>query len=186
VDPRLIAAFVAAFLAVIVAVMVIVWDFARNHPTANFGRRFGAENHQPWQQVGLPRAVWIQRVKGVEKFQIRKLTPDEREQFAARWRGVQWRFLDDRGGAVVEADLLVSRLMQLCGYPTAGFEQPIADISRGHARIVDRYRAAHRIAIRQVQGLATAEDLHHAIIYYRSLFAELLEGDVIDQEREVA
>ncbi len=181
-DPKL----MAAFLGAIVAVLVIVWNFARNRRAANLRRRFGAGYDQTVQQAGPQRAVPILRQKGVEKFQIRKLTPDEREQFAAEWRGVQGRFVDDQRGAVMEADLLVTRLMQLCGYPTAGFEPPTADISRRHARVLDSYRAAHRIAIRQGKGLATTEDLRHATIYYRSLFGDLLEGDVIDRRREVA
>jgi hypothetical protein len=181
-DPKV----VAAFLIVTVAALVIVWAFARDQPTPNLRRRFGAGRDQTLLQAGPQREVPIQREKEREKFQIRKLTPDEREKFAAEWRELQWRFVDDRRGAVVAADLLVSRLMQLCGYPTAGFEQPTADVSLPYARVVDRYRAAHRIAIRQIQGLASTEDLRHAIIYYRSLFAELLEGDVIDRERDVA
>jgi hypothetical protein len=177
---------VAAFLVVIVAVLVIVWDFARNERTANLRRRFGVEYDQTVRQAGPQRAVPIQREKEREKFQIRKLTPDEREQFAAEWRELQWHLVDDQRGAVIEADSLVSRLMQLCGYPTAGFEQPAADVPRRQVRVMDSYRAAHRIATRQGQGLATTEDLRHAIIYYRSLFADLLEGDLIDQRREVA
>ena len=177
---------VAAFLVVIVAALVVVWDFVRDPRTANLRRRLGVEYDQTVRQTRPQRAVPIHREKEREQFQIRKLTPDQREKFAAEWRELQWRFVEDRRGAVVAADLLVSRLMQLCGYLTAGFEQPTADVSLPHARLVDRYRAAHRIAIRQIQGLATTEDLRHAIIYYRSLFAELLEGDVIDREQDVA
>ncbi len=178
---------VAAFLVAIVVVLVIVWDLARNQRTVSLRRRFDAEYDQTVQHIGPQRTVPILSEKRVEKFQIRKLTPDEREQFAAEWRGVQWRFVDDQRGAVIEADFLVSRLMQLCGYPTAGVEQPAAEVPRRHARMMDSYRAAHRIVIRQGQGLATTEDLRHAIIYYRSLFAELLDGDLIDHRgRDVA
>ena len=53
-------------------------------------------------------------------------------------------------------------------------EQRAADISVDHPRVVDKYRAAHEIAIRHQSGQATTEDLRNAIIYYRSLFDELL------------
>jgi len=43
-----------------------------------------------------------------------------------------------------------------------------------HPRVVDNYRAAHEIALRERQGEATTEDLRNGLIYYRSLFDELL------------
>ena len=88
---------------------------------------------------------------------------------------MQSRFVDDPKAAVRDADELVTRLMQTRGYPMSDFEQRTADISVDHPRVVDNYRAAHEIAIRHQSGQATTEDLRNAIIYYRSLFDELLK-----------
>jgi len=114
---------------------------------------------------------------------MRNLTAEERERFVTEWRLVQARFVDDPKGAVTDADDLVARLMQSRGYPMSDFEQRAADISVDHPRVVDNYRAAHQIALRQRQGQATTEDLRNAIIYYRSLFDELLQTG---NRREVA
>jgi hypothetical protein len=65
--------------------------------------------------------------------------------------------------------------MQTRGYPMTDFEQRAADISVSHPRVVDNYRAAHQIAVRHRQGQASTEDLRNAMIYYRSLFDELLQ-----------
>jgi hypothetical protein len=83
--------------------------------------------------------------------------------------------VDDPRGAVAEADLLVERLMQARGYPVSDFEQRAADISVSHPQVVENYRAGHGIALRHREGRATTEDLRNALIYYRSLFTELLE-----------
>src|ERR1700733_10561789 len=89
---------------------------------------------------------------------------------------VQSHFVDDPQAAVGEADLLVDRLMQARGYPTSDFDQRAADISVAHPGVVDNYRAAHQIAVRHQQGQASTEDLRSALIYYRSLFDELLQS----------
>jgi hypothetical protein len=79
---------------------------------------------------------------------------------------------------------LVDRLMQARGYPTSDFEQRAADISVTHPRVVDNYRAAHQIAVRHREGQASTEDLRNAIIYYRSLFDDLLHTGT--DKKEVA
>jgi hypothetical protein len=58
----------------------------------------------------------------------------------------------------------------------ADFEQRAADLSVDHAHVVDNYRAAHEIAVLHRKGQASTEDLRQAMIYYRSLFEDLLNG----------
>jgi hypothetical protein len=52
--------------------------------------------------------------------------------------------------------------------------------------VVDNYRAAHVIAVRHRQGEANTEDLRNALIYYRSLFEELLQAGTAGRKKEVA
>jgi hypothetical protein len=41
--------------------------------------------------------------------------------------------------------------------------------------VVNNYRAAREIALRNNAGKATTEDIRQAMVHYRSLFEELLE-----------
>jgi hypothetical protein len=131
-------------------------------------------------------SILAQREKRVEKFSIRELAADEHERFSKEWRELQSRFVDDPRGAVAEADRLVVQLMQTRGYPMSDFEQRAADISVTHPRVVDNYRAAREIALRDRKNEATTEDLRRAVTFYRSLFDELLGTGTAERKREVA
>jgi hypothetical protein len=60
------------------------------------------------------------------------------------------------------------------GYPVSDFEQRAADISVDHPLVLQNYRTAHEIALRQTKGEANTEDLRQAMIHYRTLFEELV------------
>jgi len=91
------------------------------------------------------------------------------------WSDQQARFVDEPKAAVVEADRLVEEVMKERGYPVGEFDQRAADISVDHPHVVQNYRAAHEITLREQRGQATTDDLRNAMIYYRDLFRELLE-----------
>jgi hypothetical protein len=76
--------------------------------------------------------------------------------------------------AVSHADKLVQEVMTARGYPMGDFEQRAADISVDHAAVVDNYRAAHAVAVRDRSNQASTEDLRQAMVHYRALFEELL------------
>jgi len=184
-DPKIIALIAVA----VVVVLVIVWLAVRKQRTVKLRRHFGSEYDRAVREIGQNKAesVLLEREKRVEKFSIRELSAEERERFITEWRVVQSRFVDDPQGAVADADVLVNRLMQARGYPMSDFEQRAADISVTHPSVVDNYRAAHLIAVRHQQGQATTEDLRQAMIYYRSLFDELLQTTpVVVHKKEVA
>jgi hypothetical protein len=75
---------------------------------------------------------------------------------------------------VHEADQLLGDVMSTRGYPVSDFEQRAADISVDHPLVLENYRTAHAIAVRQTQGQANTEDLRQAMIHYRTLFDELV------------
>jgi len=175
----------------VIAVLIIAWLLMRKQRTTKLRHHFGPEYDRAVQEVGTARAdaMLLEREKRVEKFSIRGLAPDERERFITDWRAVQSRFVDDPEGAVSAADLLVDKVMQARGYPMSDFEQRAADISVGHPHVVANYRAAHQIALRHRERQATTEDLRQAMIYYRSLFDDLLEAPTatpVTHKREVA
>ncbi len=176
-------------LIIVVAVVVIVGVAAlimRKRRSEALRQRFGPEYDRTLREHGSKaEAVLAQREKRVEKFRLRDLAVDERERFISEWRTVQSRFVDDPKGAVSDADSLLTRLMESRGYPMSDFDQRAADISVDHPQVVANYRAAHEIALRHRRGQASTEDLRNALIYYRSLFNELLQTKSSD-EREVA
>jgi hypothetical protein len=183
-DPKLVVAIAVA----LVAVVIIAWVVVRKQRTMRLRRQFGPEYDRAVLERGPQHAetVLLDREKRVREFRIHELAADERERFVTEWRIVQSRFVDDPQGAVAEADLLVDRLMQARGYPTSDFEQQAADISVSHPGVVDNYRAAHQIALRHQRGEASTEDLRNAIIYYRSLFDDLLQTGLTPHKKEVA
>lgn len=175
--------------AVVIALLIVIWAIVRRRQrTVVLRRNFGPEYDRVVQEQGATRAetVLLDRQKRVEKFSLRTLTADERERFITEWRIIQSRFVDDPSSAVSEADALVIRLMQFRGYPMTEFEQRAADISVHYPRVVDNYRAAHEVALRHQRGEASTEDLRNSMIYYRTLFDELLETNAVRVKREVA
>lgn len=185
VNPTILAIVVIAILVVVVIAIVAM----ERRRKATLRQRFGKEYDRAVRERGSEQealAVLDERAKRVDKFHIRGLDPTERERFATRWRTVQARFVDDPRGAVVEADDTVAALMGARGYPMAEFEQRAADLSVDHSRVVDNYRAAHDIAVRNRKNTASTEDLRQAMIYYRSLFEDLLNERKPNSIKEVA
>jgi hypothetical protein len=185
VNSTIVAVVVVAVLA-LVAVAVVVMQQRRN---AALRQRFGKEYEREVRRRGSEReaqTVLAERQKRVERFKIRSLSPAEHDRYAGQWKAVQSHFVDDPKGAVIEADDTVASLMAARGYPTVDFEQRAADLSVDHPHVVQNYRAAHEIAARHRQGRASTEDLRQAMIYYRSLFEDLLDGRKPGAVREVA
>jgi len=183
------AKIIVLIVVAIVVVAAAAYMFVRNRRTKQLRQHFGPEYDRAVREHGSERRAEValgRLEKRVQKFHIRELGAEERERFVSEWRAVQGRFVDDPKGSVTQADDLVSQVMLMRGYPMADFEQRAADVSVDHPRIVDNYRAAHLIAVRHRKGQASTEDLRNAMIYYRSLFEELLEGHRPSASREVA
>jgi hypothetical protein len=51
--------------------------------------------------------------------------------------------------------------------------------------VVHNYRQARLIVVRQGQGQATTEELRQAMVYYRSLFEDLLEISKTEMQEAV-
>lgn len=170
-----ITAIILAFGVVLAG--VVVWAILSRRRTHRLQAKYGPE-YQHLVETASPREAARElgrREKRVESLHIRPLAENERERFAAEWQRIQARFVDDPAGAVTEADRLVGSVMTARGYPVADFEQRAADVSVDHALVVEHYRAAHNICLRQEQRQATTEDLRQALVHYRALFSELLE-----------
>jgi hypothetical protein len=167
-----------AALAVIVVAGIVAWAFIRKRRTARLRTRFGGAEYARAVQEGggrrLAEAKLDRRQERFESFHIRPLAAGDHARFLESWRKVQARFVDSPGGAVTEADQLLGDVMSTRGYPVSDFEQRAADISVDHPQVMENYRTAHKIALRQTLGQASTEELRQAMIHYRTLFEELV------------
>ena len=168
---------IAAFVAV-VAAGVVTFFLRGKRRTEKLRSQFGeAEYGRALQEGGSRRhgeAGLEERAQRVEAFHVRPLAAGDRSRFVESWRGLQARFVDSPAGAVSEADRLLGDVMSTRGYPVSDFEQRAADISVDHPLVLENYRAAHEIALRQARGQASTEELRQAMIHYRTLFEELV------------
>ena len=83
---------------------------------------------------------------------------------------------------MAEADSLINEALRLRGYPMGDFEERAADLSVDHARMVENYRTAHKVAMEDERGQATTEDLRLAMQHYRNLFEHVLGTHVVQYE----
>jgi hypothetical protein len=164
--------------AAVVLVLLAVYLVRRKRKSAALRQHFGLEYDRAVVTHGSERkaeATLAGREARVEKLNIRELGATERERFVADWLTVQSRFVDHPKGAVTEADELVTSLLQARGYPLSGFEQRAADISVDYPLLIEKYRSAQAIAVRNGKADATTEELRSAMISYRSIFDELIQ-----------
>lgn len=164
-------------LAVIAAAYLIVRQ-QRQRQSQRLQQRFGQEYSRLVAQHGdqtKAEAELRSRERRVEQLKIVPLAAEEAARFSKEWGVLQSRFVDNPKGVVAEADRLVRDLMVKRGYPMGDFERRAADISVDHPGVVETYRSAQAIAARDQQGQASTEELRKAVVYYRTLFDELLE-----------
>jgi len=162
----------------VVAVGLIVWAGMRSKRRGRLRAEFGPEYGRAVRKYGSvteAESALEQRRERVRQLDIRPLRLAEADRFARSWRSAQARFVDDPRGAIAEADGLVQAVMEARGYPVGDFEQRVDDVSVDHPRVVEHYRAAHRIAQASDKGRVETEDLRQAMMHYRALFEDLLE-----------
>jgi hypothetical protein len=165
-------------VAVIAIVTIAEVILERKRRSEKLRTRFGSAEYDRALQAGDSRrqaeAGLDRRTNRVENLHIRALGPGDHARFLESWSKVQARFVDSPGGAVAEADQLLGDVMSTRGFPVSDFEQRAADISVAHPLVLENYRSAHEIAVRQTHGQASTEELRQAMIHYRTLFDELV------------
>ena len=152
-------------------------------------RRFGPEYERTVQERDDRRAAEADlrdRKTQRDRLDIQPLTEATRARFAAEWRELQERFVDQPSNAVVAADSLVYRVMSERGYPMDNFEAQAKLISVDHPSVVENYRSAHAVCERARSQQASTEDLRAALLHYRSLFDDLLQSDDAGKKGAVA
>jgi len=173
----IVVAVAALVLVVIVVLLLSAWSRARSR--ARLRDRFGPEYDRTVQEVGSTSKAadeLQQREQRHDALGIHPLESRQRAKYQTEWSSVQARFVDDPRGALGSADSLVTSVMADRGYPTGDFDQRAADLSVEHGDVLDHYRAAHVIDLRE--GKASTEQMREAMVHYRSMFDELLGESV--------
>jgi hypothetical protein len=178
---------IAVVLGLVIVGAILGPIFARRKRSERLHDHFGSEYDHTVQALGDEKKAQTEleeRQKHIKALDIRPLSVSERERYLADWTAVQSKFVDEPGQAIVDADRLIMEVMQMRAYPVSDFEQRAADVSVSYPALVSNYRAAREIAIKNEQHQADTEELRQAVIYYRSLFEELLEtGAVVVEEK---
>jgi hypothetical protein len=173
---------IAVALIVVVLGIVLLPMLARRKRSDRLHDQFGSEYEHTVQVLGDEKKAQNEleeRQKYVKALDIRPLSEIEHKRYTADWAAIQSKFVDEPGQAIVDADRLIMEVMQLRAYPIADFEQRAADVSVSYPELVSNYRAARVIALKNQEHQADTEELRQAMIYYRSLFDELLVPDAI-------
>ena len=179
-------------IIIVVLVLVIIGVilgvvFSLRKRSQRLHDHFGPEYERTVQTMGDEKKAQtelVERQKHVEALNIRPLSVNERERYLADWTAVQSKFVDEPGQAIIDADQLIIEVMRLRAYPVSDFDQRAADISVNYPALVSNYRAAREIANKNKLQQADTEELRQAMIYYRSLFEELLGTETVVVEEK--
>lgn len=179
---------IAIVAIVVIALAVGVWFYLRKQRTRKLRSQFGPEYQRAVRSEGTTSAaekILQKRQQRVERLKIVPLTQEQRVRFADAWENEQAHFVDEPRAAVEAADKLVGEVMRARGYPVSDFEQRVADVSVDHPVVVENYRIAHDIALRDEKQPVNTEELRQAMIHFRALFADLLHDGGMQPVRDV-
>src|SRR5688500_20011737 len=173
---------------VVLLLALAAWTYTSRRRRVNLRERFGPEYERTVEAVGPARAESIlqERAERGSRFNLHKLTHEQTDAFAREWGRIQSRIVDDREGAVGEADLLVTQVMTARGYLLEDFDRRAADLSVDHPVGVQHYRTARTLALRRQRGEAGTEEMRQAVVNYRALVDELLEVETHDAHRRAS
>lgn len=166
-------------IAAVAVVAVVAWLLSRQARSRGLQREFGSEYERTMARAGdrgVAEADLVERRDRVSALDVRPLSQADHDRFASEWTKVQAEFVDAPSEAVTDADELIQRVMATRGYPMEDFDRRAADVSVEHPDVVENYRSAHSIAVKEAREatVADTEALRKAMVYYRSLFDELL------------
>ncbi|MGI8615936.1 MAG: hypothetical protein ACR2L4_04010 [Actinomycetota bacterium] len=173
----------------IIAAAALIWFLVRQARSRELQRDFGPEYDRTMSRAGdrgLAESDLRERRERVDALDVRPLSRSDHDRFATEWTKVQAEFVDAPAEAVSDADSLIQQVMAARGYPVEDFDRRAADISVEHPEVVENYRSAHSIAVKEAREEAhgDTEALRKAMVYYRSLFDELLVVDDGEDRRD--
>jgi hypothetical protein len=175
-------------IGVVVAIAAVLgwWLYERNR-TQRLRERFGPEYDRRVTAIGRRQAEseLVRSESRVQKLKGQPLSASDRTRFMQEWRLCQARFVDDPGGAVIEADRILTDIMRVRGYSVDDRYDRVSDICAAYPTHSSSYHDANDILIRHRRNNASTEDLRKAFVNFRSLFDDALGGQR-EEERERA
>lgn len=165
-----------AAVALIVVLGLLLLRIRRRR--THLQERFGHEYERAVTDAGTGTAE--RRLADVErehaKLDVRVLPNPARERYLEEWRLVEARFVSDPGDAARTAERLVERVLEERGYPVEDdTEHRLALVAVDHPDVVERYR--HGRAVANGADAARTEDLRKAVLEFRTVLEDLLQGE---------
>ncbi len=162
---------------VLILVVVVIWTSLLRRRSQHLREKFGPEYDYALEKEGDRQTAEValkEREKRVTRLEIHPLTDTERNRYHGEWVAIQADFVDDPSKSVEDANRLITEVMVARGFPVADFDQRAADLSVLYPDFVSNYRNANAISLKNQSGGASTEELRQAMVYYHSLFDELL------------
>jgi hypothetical protein len=172
---------VAAVVGGILLLTGAIWFLAvrprRRAHRDELRERFGTEYDATVGDLGRRRGEreLHDRMQRFAELELDRVPPDRREAITRRWKEVQYRFIEDPGYSVREAEHLISLLMHERGYPTGGIDVRARAMSIDYPELAQPYREAHQTYRSVEDGRAEVGAMFDAVVRYRTVCEGLLE-----------
>ncbi len=170
---------IVVLLVILVAALAFAVSASSRRRRTALRKRFGPEYDRTVSQTGSERkadAELAAREQHRASYEVHPLPEAARQRYLTAWTRVQTGFVDAPDTAVRDADRLVSEVLTERGYPTEDHDRLAGDLSVDHAGVLDHFRAAHHVYLRNERQEATTEDLRRAMQHYRTLMEELVSS----------
>ena len=163
-----------AAMLVVLAVAFVRIRARRAHLKDRFGREYDRAVSDNGTSTAEKRLHDVEREH--DELAIRALPNAARERYLDEWRQTESRFVSDPRDAARAAERLVERVLEERGYPVDDdVEQRLALVAVDHPDVVERYR--HGRAMIEVDDADHTEELRKAMVDFRSVLEELLQGE---------
>ncbi len=181
---------IALVAAVVLAIGIVLYLMGRaraKRRTTALRDHFGGEYARVVQAHGRHKGeTELQtRLQRRRELSIHHLSPEQRERFGKAWESAQTKFVDTPSTGLRDADLLVLQVMRDRGYPVEQFEDRAKLVSVDYPELVEHFRAAHSVAVDNEQDGASTEQLRQAMVDYRYLFDEMIEGGEPERTKDL-
>lgn len=175
-------------IASVLLVTAIGWIAHRRRRIPRIHERYGLDFDRRLREMRIRLQTASEQLECDERFvrlEIRPLTDDEKARFMELWQLHQARFVDDPRAAVVNAEHLVEEVLRVRGCPMEDLAEGVAHLALDHPDIASWYRASagHPMPPHDRRGYLGTEELRRELIYYRTLFEDLLMADRRVSER---
>jgi hypothetical protein len=176
-SPETLILIVAAIVIVLVLAFVLYRFLVRRRPQRDFAAYYGDEYRRLIAETGSSGKAeerLLARERRVAGYHVHPLDQAAKDRYATEWTRAQAAFVSDPKAAVAQAGDVLEKVLTEQGYPKADFDRLSADLSVGYPTILQDFRAAHDIVLKDREGKTNTEDLRQAMIRYKALFTALM------------